>query len=88
MFARKAPYHYGWDWGPRLVTSGIWREVKLEAWSGSRIADLYIRQDQVSATGAVLTAVAEIESDAEGNSRFGCRQTDCWQIRKCGWPKG
>ena len=25
---RKAMYHYGWDWGPRLVTSGIWKPVK------------------------------------------------------------
>ncbi|HZL18050.1 MAG TPA: glycoside hydrolase family 2 protein, partial [Polyangia bacterium] len=25
MFTRKAPYQYGWDWGPRFVTSGIWR---------------------------------------------------------------
>ena len=32
MWARKAPYHYGWDWGPRFVTSGIWRPVALEAW--------------------------------------------------------
>ena len=25
---RKAMYHYGWDWGPRLVTSGIWKPVR------------------------------------------------------------
>lgn len=28
-FTRKAPYHYGWDWGMRLVTMGIWRPVRL-----------------------------------------------------------
>lgn len=33
VFARKAGYHYGWDWGPRLVTSGIWRPVYIEAWT-------------------------------------------------------
>lgn len=33
VFARKAGYHYGWDWGPRLVTSGIWRPVYLEGWA-------------------------------------------------------
>jgi beta-mannosidase len=41
-FVRKAPYHFGWDWGPRLVTSGIWRPVSLEAWDEGRISDLYI----------------------------------------------
>ena len=39
VFARKAGYHYGWDWGPRLVTSGIWRPVYLEGWSGARISE-------------------------------------------------
>ncbi|AET60219.1 beta-galactosidase/beta-glucuronidase [Paenibacillus terrae HPL-003] len=65
VFARKAPYHYGWDWGPRLVTSGIWREVRVEAWSGLIIRDLFIRQDELSAEGARLTAVAEIENAGE-----------------------
>jgi beta-mannosidase len=32
-YARKAQYHYGWDWGPKLITSGIWRPVKLKAWN-------------------------------------------------------
>ncbi len=65
VFARKAPYHYGWDWGPRLVTSGIWREVRLEAWSGLTMRDLFIRQDEVSTERAELTAVVEIENADE-----------------------
>src|SRR5215208_1829336 len=27
---RKAQFGYGWDWGPRLPTIGIWRPVTLE----------------------------------------------------------
>ena len=30
-YTRKAPYQYGWDWGPRFVTSGIWKSVRLES---------------------------------------------------------
>lgn len=62
VFARKAPYHYGWDWGPRFVTSGIWREVRLEGWSGPVIRDLFIRQDRVNASVAELTALVEIDT--------------------------
>lgn len=32
-FSRKAAYHYGWDWGPRLVTAGIWKPIKLRAFN-------------------------------------------------------
>ena len=32
-YTRKAPYHYGWDWGPCFVTSGIWQEVELFGWN-------------------------------------------------------
>lgn len=28
-FSRTAPYQQGWDWGPRLNTCGIWKEVRL-----------------------------------------------------------
>lgn len=30
MFSRKAQYQYGWDWGPRFVTAGIWRPIHWE----------------------------------------------------------
>ncbi|MFB5266493.1 glycoside hydrolase family 2 protein [Paenibacillus enshidis] len=66
VFARKAPYHYGWDWGPRFVTSGIWREIRLEGWSVCRIPDLFIRQDEVQAKEAKLTALVEIEAPEAG----------------------
>ncbi len=33
IFTRKAQFQYGWDWGPKLNTSGIWRPIKLIAWN-------------------------------------------------------
>ena len=37
-YIRKAAYEYGWDWGPRLLTSGIWRAVRLETRCALRIS--------------------------------------------------
>ncbi|MEV5410606.1 glycoside hydrolase family 2 protein [Thermopolyspora sp. NPDC052614] len=38
QFIRKMACNFGWDWGPTLVTSGIWRPIGLHAWSGARLA--------------------------------------------------
>lgn len=65
VFARKAGYHYGWDWGPRLVTSGIWRDVYLDGWDGARILDVYVRQHDVSARKASVSNVVDIEADRD-----------------------
>ncbi len=61
-FTRKAPYHYGWDWGPRFVTSGIWRPVSLQAWDDARISDLQIVVNKITNDVAQLTANVEIEA--------------------------
>ena len=45
IFTRKPGYHFGWDWGPRLVTSGIWRPVELIINRTARINDLFVRQE-------------------------------------------
>ena len=39
VYVRKAQCHYGWDWGPTLLTAGPWRPIRLEAYR-VRIADL------------------------------------------------
>lgn len=62
IFARKAGYHYGWDWGPRLVTSGIWRPVYLEAWDNIKIENVHIIHKEVSSERANLTSAVEIIS--------------------------
>ena len=65
VFARKAGYHYGWDWGPRLVTSGIWRPVYLEGWNGIRIRDVFYRQEEVTAERARVQVEVEINAVRE-----------------------
>lgn len=39
LAVRKAQYHWGWDWGPVLMTCGPWREVCLESYT-ARLEDL------------------------------------------------
>jgi len=62
---RKAPYHFGWDWGPRLATSGIWRSIGLEAWDAARIDRLQLIQDVLSPSRAEVRVRAEILSGEE-----------------------
>ncbi len=65
---RKAPYQFGWDWGPRFVTSGVWRPVSLEAWNKARVDDLHILPRQVTAAAANLTAAVEVVANSETNA--------------------
>ncbi|MGI9066080.1 MAG: beta-mannosidase [Pyrinomonadaceae bacterium] len=65
---RKAPYQYGWDWGPRFVTSGVWRPVSLEAWNKARVDDLHILPKQVTAASANLTAQVEVVANSNATA--------------------
>jgi beta-mannosidase len=37
-FVRKSACNFGWDWGPRVPTSGIPGDVRIECWDIARIA--------------------------------------------------
>ncbi|MBP2704568.1 glycoside hydrolase family 2 protein [Microbispora sp. RL4-1S] len=40
QFIRKMACNFGWDWGPTLVTAGIWRPIGVETWSVARLAEV------------------------------------------------
>ena len=62
-YVRKANYQYGWDWGPRYVTEGIWQPVRLQTWNDLRLTDFHIAQQHVDADAAQLLAQVDVTSD-------------------------
>lgn len=40
-FTRKAAYHFGWDWGPRFVTAGIWKPIFMHIWNKIKIDNVH-----------------------------------------------
>ncbi len=60
-YVRKEPCNFGWDWGPTLVTCGIWRPLEIVAWSGARLAEVHPRQ-KVTARRAVQSLDVSVQS--------------------------
>ncbi|WP_188150671.1 beta-mannosidase [Teredinibacter waterburyi] len=61
VYSRKPGYHFGWDWGPRLVTSGIWRPVRLQLWRAARLGDVQFVQESLTTEIASLKLNVELE---------------------------
>ncbi|MFP4377112.1 MAG: beta-mannosidase [Spirochaetales bacterium] len=67
-YIRKEQCNFGWDWGIRTVTCGIWRSISVVAFSGGRISDVRIDQDHTSGTSVDLHVRTTVESVAGGQS--------------------
>jgi len=68
VYSRKAQFHYGWDWGPRLITCGIWRDIVLEAWDEVKINNVYIKSQNVSSQSAGINSALSVESGSEAEA--------------------
>ncbi|MGA5841045.1 glycoside hydrolase family 2 protein [Streptomyces pseudogriseolus] len=66
QYVRKMACSFGWDWGPTLVTAGIWRPVRLEHWSTARIAR--VRPLVTVADGAGVVELAVDVERTEGGA--------------------
>ena len=61
---RKAQYHWGWDWGPVLMTCGPWRSVRLETYQ-ARVEDIrvdYEVHSSLQKVSGTITATVEGQS--------------------------
>jgi len=56
---RKQQCAFGWDWGPRAASSGIWKPIRLEGWSDNRIRDF--RVAQTHADGECIVRIDAVE---------------------------
>lgn len=70
IFTRKAGYHFGWDWGPRFVTSGIWKPVYLQGWNEAKIKNIRIIQHQLTRDEATMKAVVEVQAGSLENGEL------------------
>ncbi|WP_431157382.1 glycoside hydrolase family 2 protein [Winogradskyella poriferorum] len=64
IFTRKAQFQYGWDWGPILNTSGIWKPITLTCWNDYRIQELFSRKLKIN------DSIAEFDLHLKSNHKL------------------
>ena len=62
-FIRKMACNFGWDWGPTVVTAGIWRPIAIETWSGVRLSRVRPTASVAGTAGHLV-----VELDLEGST--------------------
>lgn len=67
VFSRKAPYQSGWDWGPKLITCGIWKNVYIDLWNEISIENISIKQTELTKKKGVLEVRTIVQSSKEGD---------------------
>ena len=70
VFTRKAAYHYGWDWGPRYVTCGVWRPVRITGWSDTMIRNLIATTFALSEERAIVNIGINVDFGHKGKAEL------------------
>lgn len=66
MWMRKSQQSFYWDITPRLMTCGLWRGVRLEAYDEAAIRDVYVTSEL---HGADAQVTVEVETEAFADVR-------------------
>ena len=66
VYVRKAPYQFGWDWGPRFVTAGIWKNVAIRFWNSAQLESVSYSQEKLNDTIAKLKIKTTVNCQKPG----------------------
>ncbi|WP_238014891.1 glycoside hydrolase family 2 protein [Dactylosporangium sp. AC04546] len=69
QYIRKMACNFGWDWGPTVVTAGIWQPIGLHAWSVARLAEVRPLVTVDGTTGRVEVHVTVERASGQANDR-------------------
>lgn len=67
---RKAAYQNGWDWAPRYLNVGIWKDVELHGWSGFKIENVSILTENLDGNDAEMSANIRAFSNKKHDLKF------------------
>lgn len=70
IYSRKAAYHFGWDWGPTLITAGIWKPVKLVGWNNLRATDWHFTTSDLTEKQARIGLNVSLESSRKQKAKI------------------
>lgn len=62
IWTRKAQSHFGWDWGPQILTVGIWKNVRLEQYRYAKIDNLFAKTLEITDSSATIQVDIELDS--------------------------
>jgi beta-mannosidase len=65
VFTRKAQFQYGWDWGPIVNTSGIWKPIKITSWNDVKLDDVFFKQESLTDSLASISVEYTITANKD-----------------------
>ena len=68
-FIRKMACNFGWDWGPQLVTAGIWKPIYLDAWNALRISNVRPQVLEADERRAVIDIGIDFETTTSADEQ-------------------
>jgi len=72
-YIRKAQYSYGWDWGIRLPTSGIWRPVFVESYKRARLTGCTASLERLENDGGIVKVSGYVVPGVDFGDARNCR---------------